>query len=63
MTRRDPRRRGRPPVDPTDRSVLVTVTLPGRRYDALCRRALRLQTSLPEIIRRELEPPEKTPNK
>lgn len=45
-------RPGRPPVDPTDRSVLVSLTLPGRAFDEVCRRAALERVSVPEIIRR-----------
>jgi hypothetical protein len=46
--------RGRPTVDPRERSVSVTVTLPAAQYDALCKKALHDQLSVPEVIRREL---------
>ena len=49
-----PRRKGRRAVDPTDRSVLVTITLPGRQFDQYCAQAVQEAVSVPEIIRREL---------
>jgi hypothetical protein len=50
-----PKRRGRPPIDPTDGSIRVTVTLPVKQYDALCKVAQQQAESLPEVIRRSLE--------
>jgi hypothetical protein len=47
-------RPGRPPLDPTDPSVVVSVALPGRRFDRLYRRASLERVSVPEIIRRAL---------
>ena len=46
---------GRPPIDDTDASVEVGVTLPAKQFDAYARRALREDVSIPEIIRRELK--------
>jgi hypothetical protein len=51
----DKPRRGRPPVEPGERSVLVTVTLPAGSYDRYCLEALRESVSVPEIIRRQLK--------
>jgi hypothetical protein len=48
------RSRGRPPLDPTDRSVKLCITLPLRQFDGYCSKALREAVSIPEIIRREL---------
>jgi hypothetical protein len=45
---------GRPPIDDTDGSVEVGVTLPVKQYDAYAKRALREDVSVPEIIRRDL---------
>lgn len=45
---------GRKAVDPNDRSVAVGVTLPSKQFDAICRRAIREDVSVPEIIRRTL---------
>lgn len=47
-------RRGRPPLDPSDRSITFAITLPRRQYDRYCVDALRSHVSVPEIIRREL---------
>jgi len=44
--------RGRPPLDRTDRSIPVSVTLPGRTYADVCRRASLERVSVPDIIRR-----------
>jgi hypothetical protein len=49
MTKRSP---GRPPLDATDRSVHVDVTLPTKQFDALCTRASSAAISVPEVIRR-----------
>jgi hypothetical protein len=48
------RRPGRPPLDPTDPSVHVGVTLPTKQFDALCAQAHRAAVSVPEVIRRLL---------
>jgi hypothetical protein len=47
-------KRGRRPLDPRDPSVSLTVRLPSRQFDALCRRALQAQTSVPAEVRRVL---------
>jgi len=49
------RRPGRPPVSPDDTSVQVGLTLPTKEFDRLCRKALRLDISIAEVIRRELD--------
>jgi hypothetical protein len=46
---------GRPPLDDEDPSVHVGVTIPSKQYDEYCRRALREDVSVPEIIRRDLD--------
>ena len=48
-----PRTRGRPPIDPTDRSVSLTVRLPSKQYDALVRRALDARRSVAAQARSE----------
>jgi hypothetical protein len=45
---------GRPPLDDEDPSGHVTLTLPSKQLDAFCKRALREDVSVPEIIRRDL---------
>jgi hypothetical protein len=50
----DKPRRGRPPLDPNDPSINISISLPSRQFDAYCKRALREGTSLPEAIRRQL---------
>jgi len=50
-------KRGRPPLDPADRTVPVTIGLPRKQFDAYCRQALRQGVSLPEVIRRYLPRP------
>jgi len=45
---------GRPPIDPPDRSVVVSLTIPARTYDAYYRRARAARVSVPELIRRDL---------
>jgi hypothetical protein len=47
------RKRGRPPLDVTDRSVPLTVRLPSRHYDALVQRALDARRTVAEQARRE----------
>jgi hypothetical protein len=54
------RRPGRPPIDEDDDSVRVSITLPAKHFDSLCRQALRDDISVPEVIRRELAPRQKT---
>jgi Ribbon-helix-helix protein, copG family len=49
MTRRAS---GRPRVDPTERSVPVSVRLPANQYDALYHHAKREGVSIPSLIRR-----------
>jgi hypothetical protein len=54
------RRLGRPPLDATDPSVRVGLSLPAKQFDALCAEAQRAAVSVPEMIRRLLaETPEK----
>jgi hypothetical protein len=51
-----PRRRpGHPPLDDDDPSAHITLTMPSKQLDAFCRRALREDVSVPEIIRRTLQ--------
>lgn len=45
---------GRPPLDSSDDSVPVCLTLTARQYDELDARAKRERVSVPEVIRREL---------
>lgn len=52
---RQRRRVGRPPIDITDDSVAVGVTLPSKQFEALCEQARAAGVSVPEIIRRELK--------
>jgi len=47
-------RPGRPPLDPQERSVKVTISLPAKHYDRYCADARKLDMSLPEAIRRDL---------
>ena len=48
------RRRGRPPLDPADPSVKVTISLPTTQFDKYCATARRQDLSLPEVIRRAM---------
>ena len=48
------RRPGRPPIDPTDASVKVTISLPAKHFDRYCADARKQSVSLPELIRRDL---------
>jgi hypothetical protein len=50
----DPPRRGRPPLDRNDDSVVVSVAMPGRTYDVIYRRAQLERLTVPEVIRRVL---------
>jgi len=55
------KRTGRPPLDPLDPSIKVTISLPTKQFDRYCAAARRQDMSLPEVIRRALsEPPNKT---
>lgn len=45
---------GRPPLDPTSRSVAVMLKVPARTFDAYCRRASAARLSVPEFLRRAL---------
>jgi len=49
MSKRPP---GRPPLDATDPSVHIGVTLPTKQFDVLCARAQGAAISVPEVIRR-----------
>lgn len=49
------RKPGRPRVDPTDRSVYLTVAIPSRRFDALVQRALDARRSVASQVRAELK--------
>jgi len=48
------KRPGRPPLDPDDPSVKLSLTLPSKRYDALCRLAAADHQSLSDVLRRAL---------
>jgi len=48
------KRRGRPRIDPADRSVAVSFALPSKRYDRLYQRALLLKRSVPDLVRTAL---------
>lgn len=48
------RRRGRPSLDPRDRSVQLCLTIPAARYDAYARRALERGISVASIVRADL---------
>jgi hypothetical protein len=56
------RRPGRPPIDPTDPSVVVKFSLPAKRYDAMYRAASAHCLTVPELIRRALSPELKSQN-
>jgi hypothetical protein len=49
------KRPGRPPLDPDDVSMKVTITLPTRRFDQLCKAAQEEHASVPELIRRLID--------
>jgi hypothetical protein len=48
------RRVGRPPIDPDDESVKLSLTIPAKRYDELCSDARRHRMTLPDLVRRLL---------
>jgi len=48
------RRPGRPPIDPNDPSITVTISLPTKHFDRYCAAARKQSVSLPEAIRRAL---------
>ena len=48
------RRPGRPPLDRDDPSIKLSLRLPSKRYEALCRAATSQRTTVPELIRRSL---------
>jgi len=52
----EPKRRGRPRLDPTDArpSEPVNLTLPARDYDAAAKIAAQRRESLQDVIRRSL---------
>jgi len=50
--------RGRPPLDRADPSVVVSVAMPSRAFDLICRRASVERLTVPEIIRRALRRPD-----
>jgi hypothetical protein len=52
----EPRRTGRPPIADDDPSTSVHVRLPSRQYDEVYRQAQLERVSIPEIIRRSLDP-------
>lgn len=47
-------RPGRPPLDRSDKSVVVSFRVPGRMFDHVCRSANVERLTVPEIIRRAL---------
>ena len=54
------RRPGRPPLDPADAAVRLSVSLPAKAYDALYARATAKRLTVSECARQELrahEPP------
>jgi len=48
------RRPGRPPLDSTDSSTKICLTVPTKRYDALYRQAAGARVTVPELIRQSL---------
>jgi hypothetical protein len=45
---------GRPPLDQSDTSVKVSISLPLQQFDSICERARTDGISVPERIRRDL---------
>lgn len=52
----DPKKSGRPPLDPRHPSVVIGVRVPTPAYDALLRRASRERTTVSELLRRQIDP-------
>lgn len=52
---------GRPRIDPADSSKAITVRVPSRLFDAICREAIRERVTVADWIRRktEVEAPER----
>jgi len=50
---------GRRPLDPRDPSVAVTIRMPAKAFEAVCRRAAAARVTVPELIRRAIRPGEK----
>jgi len=50
----DPPRRGRPPLDRNDQTVVVSVAMPAKTFDLIYRRAQVERLTVPEVIRRVL---------
>ncbi len=46
-----PRPRGRPRLDEHDATTSITVRIPGRQFDEVCRRAFAARISMPEYVR------------
>jgi len=49
-------RRGRPPLDDSDKTVRMTFRLTTKKYDALYTRAREARMNLSEFVRTRLEP-------
>jgi hypothetical protein len=47
-----PKRGGRPAIDPENPTVSITVRVPLKQYEILCRQATVARCSLPEHLRR-----------
>ena len=45
---------GRPPLDDDDPSVTVTVRMPSKDFDEVCKRAQRERVNVRELIRRDI---------
>jgi hypothetical protein len=46
---------GRPPLDRSDPSVKVNLTMPSKQYDSLYAEARKRQATIPEVIRDRLK--------
>jgi hypothetical protein len=49
-------KRGRPPLDDTQRTLTVSVRMTPTQYDTVCRTAVRTGVSVAEVIRRAVDP-------
>ena len=58
----EPRRPGRPPMDDTGDSVPVCVRLTPQQYDEVYQQAQQARVSIPEHIRRQLDPSRRPPD-
>lgn len=56
MKQHPPRREGRPRIDDTDTTMMVSVRIPTKHFDALYAEARRDRETVSDAIRRRLKP-------